>query len=123
MTCACGQPLLAPQSRQRGICERCWIAAGNPSSAPAFTGDPERWGSRLSPSPASTVAVVRIDWSHANHWNRGRRQPCRICSEPSSLLDDAKRPCHKKCVEGVVANRQHLKAVPTTSEHSAEAAS
>ena len=39
------QGLWAPQSQQRGICERCWIDAGNPTSIPAFTGDPECWRS------------------------------------------------------------------------------
>jgi putative DNA primase/helicase len=115
MTCACGQPLLAPQSRQRGICEHCWFATGNPSSVPVFTGDPECWRSHLPLSPSSTVGVIvgviHIDWSDADHWNRGRRQPCRICSKPSFLLDDAKRPCHKKCVEDAVANRRHLQVV------------
>jgi hypothetical protein len=113
MTCACGQPLLAPQSRQRGICERCWMATGNPPSVPIFTGDPGCWRSQLSPS--STVSEVHIDWSDANHWNRGRRQPCRICGKPSVLLDDAKRPCHKKCVQDAVTNRRHLKAVPRSA--------
>jgi hypothetical protein len=26
-TCGCGNPLLAPQSKQRGICESCWLHA------------------------------------------------------------------------------------------------
>jgi hypothetical protein len=113
VTCLCGQPLLAPQSQQRGLCERCWIDAGNPPSHPAFTGDPECWRSQL-PSPALAGDVVRLDWDHPDHWNRGRREPCRLCGKPSFLLDDAGRPCHKTCIEQAVGNRRHLKAVANT---------
>ena len=56
------------------------------------------------------MTCVHLDWSNPDHWNYGRRQPCRICDRPS-FLRDAKRPCHKKCVEDALANCQHLKAV------------
>jgi hypothetical protein len=55
---------------------------------------------------------MQLNWSHPDHWNRGRRQPCRICGKPSFLLDDAGRPTHKRCIEEAVSNRRHLKAVP-----------
>jgi hypothetical protein len=55
---------------------------------------------------------VHLDWSHPDYWNQGRRQPCRICGKPSYLLDDAHRPCHKRCIEEAVRDRRHLKAVP-----------
>jgi hypothetical protein len=113
MTCLCGQLLLAPQSRQRGICERCWIAAGNPASHPAFTGGPGCWRSQL-PAPAPADAAVHLDWDHPDRWNRGRHEPCHLCGRPAFLLDDAGRAAHKRCVEGAVENRRHLKAIPTT---------
>jgi hypothetical protein len=93
--------------------EARWTALqhGNPPSAPIFTGDPECWRSRLSLPPSSTVGTVHIDWSHSNHWNRGRHQACPICSDPSFLLDDLARPAHKACVEDAVMNRRHLHVV------------
>lgn len=51
------------------------------------------------------------DWSHPNHLNYGHRQPCRLCGNPSFLLDDLARPAHKVCVEDAVMNRRHLQVV------------
>ena len=53
--------------------------------------------------------MLSLDWSDLDHWGGGRRQPCRTCGKPSILRDDAKRPCHKKCVEDAL-NRRHLEA-------------
>ena len=55
--------------------------------------------------------VTHLDWSSPEHWNRGRRKPCRICRKPSYLLDDAGRAAHKACIEDAVTNRRHLKVV------------
>jgi len=55
--------------------------------------------------------VTHLDWSSPEHWNHGRRKPCRICRKPSYLLDDSGRPAHKACVEDAVMNRRHLTVV------------
>lgn len=30
-------------------------------------------------------------------WNGGRRETCRLCGDPTFLLDPSGTPCHKVC--------------------------
>lgn len=81
----------------------------NPTSIPAFTGDPESWRSHVSPPQPWSVRSVSTGRAKATRTTA--RRPCRICDRPSLLLDDARRPCHKKCIEDAVSNRQHVRVV------------
>lgn len=43
-------------------------------------------------------SVPDYDWHDRRHWGGGRRRPCRVCGQPSFLLDRAGLPAHKVCV-------------------------
>ncbi|GAA3447652.1 hypothetical protein [Planomonospora venezuelensis] len=55
------------------------------------------------------ASPARLDWSGnkrrnpkaVNHWMRGRRLLCHICSKKTFLCDDTGAPCHKVCAEAV----------------------
>lgn len=53
--------------------------------------------------------MTGLDWSHRDHWNGGKRAPCRLCKRPTFLLDDAGRPAHKTCVEAALAALERRK--------------
>lgn len=57
----------------------------------------------------AAAPVSPYDWGDRQHWNGGRRQPCRYCGKPSFLLDHELRPCHKVCYQARLDKEAGLK--------------
>jgi len=51
--------------------------------------------------PQASRQRITLDWSRSEHWSQSQ-QACRICSQPTQLVDFDGLPCHKVCAEAVI---------------------
>lgn len=53
--------------------------------------------------PVDCRNEIVLDWKDSSYWNGGQHAACIHCSQPSLLLDDARRPAHKVCTQASLA--------------------
>lgn len=98
MTCACRQPLWAPESIERGHCEHCHLYGPAPAGSRA-----------IAPPIADAITGPADDDDDIEEQPRARRSPsaprppgppCVHCDQPTharTQRDDARQPAHLSC--------------------------
>lgn len=59
---------------------------------------------RAAPRPAYRPGQL-LDWRNPSHW-AWEDLPCRYCGTPTPLRDSHRKPAHKVCAEGALAQQQ-----------------